>query len=197
MGVEPLRAGVRVEVQLPATARPPLRDEPVEQRPGMALAPSIGGGREIVDVQVAPPRKAVPDAKPGNRRGLLRTGSKRGNEPVAGRPQDGVDVLDKLPLVRVSGPQRTHRPMRETGLARRQLANRGCRGIVDVRHTEKRKRRRSGWAGKCRVGLLEGRCGGLSGTFPIARARLRGDTAGMHETIPDRTIDSEVTDVHP
>ena len=95
MGVKPLRAGVRVEVQLAAAARAPLVDEPVQQRPGVPLAASIGGGREIVDVEVVPPGKAVPNAKAGDRRGVLCAGSEHGREPVAGGTQDGVHVLDE------------------------------------------------------------------------------------------------------
>ena len=105
----------------------PLRlvDEPIEQRPGMTLASSIGGSREIIDVEVVTPGKTVPDAKAGHGHGVLSTGSEGSDQPVARGAQDAVYMLDERSLVPVCGSKLVHRAMREACLTRRELPDRG------------------------------------------------------------------------
>jgi hypothetical protein len=94
----------------------------------MALASSIGGSREIIDIEIMAPRETVADAKAGNSDGMLSARNEDGGQPVAGGAQDGFYVLDKRSLVPVRRTKLAHRVMPEVCLARRQLPDRdrGC-----------------------------------------------------------------------
>src|SRR5665213_1641382 len=57
VSVEALRAGAGVQVQLAASEAPALVNQPVQQRARMPLTTRPRRRREIVHIQVAPPRE--------------------------------------------------------------------------------------------------------------------------------------------
>ena len=58
----------------------------------MAAAPRVGCGREVLEVQVAPPREAVAHPEAGDRDGVLLRGKERAQQPVAGGAQELIDI---------------------------------------------------------------------------------------------------------
>src|ERR1700680_1458662 len=90
--VEPLGTGPRVQVQLTASEPLPLLQKPVEERSGVPLAPRVGNGGEVVDVEVVTPRQAVGDAKAGHCCRLLSTGQEGTEEPVARGAEHMIDM---------------------------------------------------------------------------------------------------------
>jgi hypothetical protein len=103
--VEAVGPDRRVEVELLAAEPAALVGEPVEQRPGVAVAARGGQSRQVVDVQEAAPREQMADTEPGDRHGVLLALLERTDEPVPLPALHLVDAADELVLVVEVGPQ--------------------------------------------------------------------------------------------
>src|ERR1700736_3187559 len=109
MRIEALGPRARVEMKLAALEPPRLGQQPLEERSTVALAPSVGAGAEVVDVQVATPREAVSHAEPGDGHRLLLLRHERADQPVTGRTKHAIHVLGEPASVLLRGAQSSHR----------------------------------------------------------------------------------------
>jgi uncharacterized protein (DUF2236 family) len=119
-----IRADTGVEVELVAAQPPGLLQQPVQQCPGVALAPEAGPGREVVDVDGVAPGEEVgrPEAGGGHRLGIVL--DEGGDQPVALGALEVVDPRHELGFGADPRPQLEHRPVGERGFLRLQLADR-------------------------------------------------------------------------
>jgi hypothetical protein len=123
MSSRPLGPYARVKVQLLAVKPPALVYQPLDQTQAVAPTAGLRQSREIVNVDIATPGKALSSVKPCNGNGSWRVLIKRADKSVTFRPLNVVDATNEGFFVSEVGPQCSHGFESQPGIWRKQLAN--------------------------------------------------------------------------